>query len=104
MRNREKEIFELLNEFQETNFSKLKECKLLEVDEHSQTARVIHNHRELSVPIKMHHIRLDTLIDIGRYYGIKGFLDQEDNLVDYSYITDDLLKVGRTKEGADIYE
>ena len=99
------EVFELFKEFHNTNFCELKQCKLLDVNEHSQTARVWYNRKEMEVPIKMHHIRLDTLLELGNYYGLPAFLDKSGQLVDYSYITDELLTpVNKVEDGVDVYE
>ena len=99
------EIFELFKEFDNTNFCELRECKLLDVDEQTNTARVRHNQKNIKVPIKMHRIRMDTLLELGDYYGIPGFLDKQGYLVDYSYLTDELLTpVSRIAEGVDVYE
>ena len=99
-----KDIIELLREFNETDFKTLREAKLLSIDEHTQSARIELNHQKMTVPINMHISRLETLLEIGGYYGIKAFIDQDNQLVDYSYITDDMLVVGKTNEGVSIYE
>ena len=103
--DKETELFELFKEFQETNFTELKQCKLLDVNEDDKTARVRYNKETIEVPIKMHHIRLDTLLDLGNYYGLPAFLDKKGRLVDYSYITDELLTPVKTvSAGVDVYE
>ena len=98
------EIKELYDEFMETDFYKLRKVKLLDIDFDEKTARVKEDSTIKTVPIKMHDVRFGILSETGNYYGIDAYLDPEDNLTDYSYISDVLTPVGKVADGVDVYE
>ena len=73
------------------NENHLKTAKLCSIDETERSARVKIDSETINVPIAMSQDRLNTLVEMGGYYGITAFLNSEGNMVDYSYIDSTML-------------
>ena len=116
MRDKENlyEALRIIKDARQTNFKKeyvnpwenqnLTIAKLISVDFDQRVAEV-KTTSKTTVLIKMDDTQLETLNEIGNYYGITSFLDNNGNMVDYSYITKDMLTPVRTiGNGVDVYE
>ena len=77
--------------------------KLLRIDFKNRTAEVQTSNDRITSNVTISTHKLEILYEIGNYYGITAFLDVQGNLVDYSYITPDMLTV-KSYDGVDVYE
>ena len=85
--------------------TKMDTAKLLSIDESEMCAHIEKDGHRLFAIIDMPADRLNLLVEMGGYYGITAFLDEQWHMVDYSYITPDMLTPShKDSNGVDVYE
>ena len=85
------------------NRPELQPVKLLSIDELEMTAEVyIKNIGKKIVPINMPIHQLETILEIGNFYGDTAFLNHDKVMVNHSALS--IWNGTLTKAGADVYE
>ena len=79
-------------------------AKLTHINFETKTAEVKTDNITKVIPIRMEQSTLNTLHEIGGYYGATAFLDQQDNLVNVSYLSPWNGTLTQAEYGADVYE